>query len=55
MDEVLMNFADGAFSIAVAGFLLIRMEHRLDELTNAITRLESAITGMTRGGGEDGR
>jgi hypothetical protein len=46
MDETLINFAEGAFSIAVAGFLLVRMERRLDELTNAITRLESAITGI---------
>ena len=46
MDETLINFAEGAFSIAVAAFLLIRMERRLDELTSAIARLESAITGM---------
>ena len=51
MDETLINFAEGAFSIAVAGFLLIRMERRLDELTSAIARLESAILGMTRAGG----
>ena len=46
MDDTLINFAEGAFSIAVAAFLLIRMERRLDELTSAIARLESAITGM---------
>jgi hypothetical protein len=50
MDETLMNFAEGAFSIAVAGFLLIRMERRLDDLTSAIARLESAILGMGRSG-----
>ncbi|MDR0764936.1 MAG: YvrJ family protein [Synergistaceae bacterium] len=47
MEETLINFAEGAFSIAVAGFLLVRMERRLDELTSAIARLESAITGMS--------
>jgi hypothetical protein len=55
MDETLINFAEGAFSIAVAGFLLIRMERRLDDLTGAITRLESAILGMGRAGGADAR
>ena len=55
MDDTLINFAEGAFSIAVAGFLLIRMERRLDELTSAIARLESAITGIARAGGADAR
>ncbi|MDL2264285.1 YvrJ family protein [Synergistaceae bacterium OttesenSCG-928-I11] len=31
------------FSIAVAGYLLVRMEARLDGLTEAITRLRAAI------------
>ena len=51
MDETLMGFTEGVFSIAVAGFLLIRMERRLDDLTSAIARLESAILGMTRASG----
>ncbi|MDR3165213.1 MAG: YvrJ family protein [Synergistaceae bacterium] len=55
MDDTLMNFTEGVFSIAVAGFLLIRMERRLDELTSAIARLESAIAGMTHTGGSDAR
>ena len=55
MDETLISFAEGAFSIAVAGFLLIRMERRLDDLPSAIARLESAITGMARTGGEGTR
>lgn len=33
----------GTFSVAVAAFLLVRMESRLDGLTNAIVRLNSAI------------
>lgn len=37
------------FSVAVAAYLLVRMEKRLDELTEAIRRLESAITHI--GGG----
>jgi hypothetical protein len=44
MEEILTGFAEGVFSIAVAGYLLIRMERRLDDLTSAIVRLECAIS-----------
>jgi hypothetical protein len=33
----------GSFSVAVAAFLLVRMETRLDGLTNAIVRLGSSL------------
>ncbi|MDR3280202.1 MAG: YvrJ family protein [Synergistaceae bacterium] len=51
MEEFLVGVLDGTFSIAVAGYLLIRMERRLDELTSAIVSLQTAITGMSRGDG----
>ncbi|MDR1651663.1 MAG: YvrJ family protein [Synergistaceae bacterium] len=50
MQEFLISAAESTFSIAVAGYLLIRMERRLDELTSAIVRLESAIAGLSRSG-----
>lgn len=49
MEEFVGNLLDGAFSVAVAAFLLIRMESRLDDLTAAITRLQGAIETMARG------
>jgi hypothetical protein len=36
----------GAFSVAVAAYLLVRMESRLDGLTNAIVRLNASIEMM---------
>jgi hypothetical protein len=52
MEEFLTGALEGTFSIAVAGYLLIRMERRLDDLSNAIARLETAISGMKWRGGE---
>jgi hypothetical protein len=51
MDEFLVGVLEGTFSIAVAGYLLIRMESRLDCLTSAIVRLEAAIQEMSKRGG----
>jgi hypothetical protein len=46
MEEFLIGVLEGTFSVAVAGYLLIRMEKRLDDLTSAIARLETAINGI---------
>jgi hypothetical protein len=43
MEDFIAGALQGTFSIAVAGYLLVRMEDRLDKLTTAITRLEAAI------------
>lgn len=43
MEDFLAGVVQSTFSIAVAGFLLVRMESRLDGLTDAITRLQMAI------------
>jgi hypothetical protein len=43
MEEFLTGVVQSTFSIAVAGSLLVRMEARLDGLTEAITRLRAAI------------
>ncbi|MDR1916059.1 MAG: YvrJ family protein [Synergistaceae bacterium] len=52
MEEFVAGVLQGTFSIAVAGYLLVRMEKRLDDLTTAITRLESAINGLFQRGGD---
>jgi hypothetical protein len=38
----------GSFSVAVAVFLLVRMEARLDGLTNAIVRLGSTLETLVK-------
>ncbi len=43
MEEFLTGVVQSTFSIAVAGYLLVRMEARLDALTEAIARLRAAI------------
>jgi hypothetical protein len=52
MEEFLAGVLEGTFAIAVAAYLLIRMERRLDDLTSAIARLETAILGMDKGWGD---
>ena len=49
MEDFLISLFQNTFAVAVAAFLLIRMEQRLDELAGAITRLEAAICGIGRG------
>lgn len=44
MDEILTGVLQNGFSVAVAAFLLVRMEARLDHLAEAISDLRSAIT-----------
>ncbi|MDR0649434.1 MAG: YvrJ family protein [Synergistaceae bacterium] len=41
--DFLEVFLQSSFSVAVAAFLLFRMEERLDSLTNAVTRLGSSL------------
>jgi len=45
---------ENAFAVVVAAYLLIRMECRLDDLTSAIVRLETAILGIGRSQGGEG-
>ena len=45
MEEAIkmLTSSEGLFSIAVAAYLLVRMESRLDNLTNVINELKNAI------------
>jgi len=54
MDDFFVGLLENTFAIAVAAYLLIRMERRLDDLTSAIARLDSAIQGFGRGQGGEG-
>ena len=47
VQDFFIGLAEGTFAIAVAAYLLIRMECRLDDLTSAIARLEAAILGIS--------
>lgn len=40
--------SDGVFSVAVAAYLLVRMEQKLADLTRAITELKTVIMQETR-------
>lgn len=42
--EVFESFFQGSFSVVVAGFLLVRMEHELRLLREAIERLRHCQT-----------
>lgn len=49
MTELLQQFVQHGFSVVVAAYLLVRMESRLDALTDAIRRLQAVLeTGMFR-------
>jgi hypothetical protein len=39
MEDLLERFLQHGFSIAVASYLLIRMDRRMEELTEAVVRL----------------
>lgn len=45
MEEAIKTLisSEGLFSVAVAAYLLVRMESRLDNLTNVINELKNAI------------
>ncbi|MDR1020421.1 MAG: YvrJ family protein [Synergistaceae bacterium] len=42
------SFLQSSFAVAVAAFLLFRMEERLDGLTSAIARLGSSVETLVR-------
>lgn len=46
--EMWASLLQQGFSVAVASYLLLRMERRLEELTKAITELRLAIGGKER-------
>ena len=46
MDEILKMIANLGFPIAVAVWLMVRMEQRMDSLTTAIGELREAILTM---------
>ncbi len=48
MDEMLKIIGNVGFPIAVAAFLLLRVEQRMDSLTSAITELREAILILPR-------
>jgi len=43
MEEFTANMLQNGFSIAVASFLLIRMDRRLEEITKAVIHLSNVI------------
>ena len=48
MDELTSSMIQNGFSIAVASYLLIRMEKRLEDLTKAVLRLDSVMEKSAR-------
>ncbi|EFC90841.1 MAG: YvrJ family protein [Synergistota bacterium] len=50
MEDLLAGIAQNGFSIAVAAYLLIRMESRLEGLSQAIQELKLAIVEEGRRG-----
>ena len=48
MDELIGSIVQTGFSIAVASFLLIMMENRLEELTKAVISLGSVIEKLSQ-------
>ena len=44
MDELITTMMQSGFSVAVAAYLLVRMERRLEDLTLAIRELHGAIS-----------
>ncbi len=50
MDELITTMMQSGFSVAVAAYLLVRMERRLEDLTLAIRELHGAIARDAGGG-----
>lgn len=46
MEDLLMNIANFGFSVVVAIYLLVRMEQKLDDLTESINELNKTIIEM---------
>lgn len=51
MEDFIAGTVQNTFSVAVAAFLLVRMESRLGELSCAIARLQAVIEAALRRGG----
>lgn len=43
MEEFMTSMLQNGFSIAVASYLLIRMDRRLEEMTKAVVHLSNVI------------
>lgn len=43
MDELIALVANIGFPIAISCFLLVRLEHKLEELTSTIARLTATV------------
>lgn len=43
MEEILRNLADYSFSVLIAIYLLVRMEKKIENLTNSINELNNNI------------
>jgi hypothetical protein len=57
MEEMIASGVQTAFSILVASYLLVRMEARIEGLTQAVSELRGAIERSSQfnlGGGADG-
>jgi hypothetical protein len=48
MDEMIKSIANVGFPIAVAVWLLVRIEQRMDALTSAICELRQAIVTLPK-------
>ena len=49
MEELTANMIQNGFSVAVASFLLIRMDKRLEELTKAVVHLGTVMEKASAG------
>jgi hypothetical protein len=43
MEEFMASMLQNGFSVAVASYLLVRMDHRMEELTRAVIQLGTVI------------
>ncbi|MEG1799715.1 MAG: YvrJ family protein [Synergistaceae bacterium] len=43
MEELISSIMQSTFSVAVASYLLVRMDKRMEELTKAVVHLGSVI------------
>ncbi|WP_455597350.1 YvrJ family protein [Cloacibacillus porcorum] len=48
MDELMGSIIQNGFSIAVASFLLVRMDRRLEDLTKAVISLGAVMEKIAR-------
>ncbi|MDO5714751.1 MAG: YvrJ family protein [Tissierellia bacterium] len=48
MEELLSHVSNLGFPIVITGYLLMRMEKKLDDLTNSITTLTHSIVDLDK-------